>query len=97
MVVFRMDRSIPENVICKHSHLGSLGIPASHVATQGKKGAPGQILGGLLTILLMAAKKPRFSTTIAFYRCSFSEHRCRDHLFETWQLVADVAQSQLPW
>jgi len=36
----------------------------SHVATQGKKGAPGQILGGLLTILLMAAKKPHYSTTI---------------------------------
>jgi len=56
--------------------LDPLVIPASHVATQGKKGAPGQILGGLLTILLMAAKKPRFSTTIAFYQCSFSEHRC---------------------
>jgi len=43
--------------------LDPLEIPASHVATQGKKGAPGQILGGLLT-LLMAAKKPHYSTTI---------------------------------
>jgi len=44
--------------------LDPLEIPASHLATQGKKGAPGQLLGGLLTILLMAAKKPHYSTTI---------------------------------
>jgi len=45
--------------------LDPLVIPASHVAMHTrKKGAPGQILGGLLTILLMPAKKPHFSTTI---------------------------------
>ena len=54
MVVLRMDRSIAEDVICKYYViLDPLEIPASHVATQGKKGAPGQILGGLLTLLLI--------------------------------------------
>jgi len=81
--------------------LDPLEIPASHVlhvATQGKKWAPGQILGGLLTILLMAAKKPNFiAPRFAFYQCGFSERRCRDHFFEAWQLVANVVQSQLPW
>jgi len=53
MVVLRMDRSIAEDVIRKCYHLHHISYTCKE-----KKGAPGQILGGLLTILLMAAKKP---------------------------------------
>jgi len=67
MVVLRMDRLILEDVICKHYHLQSI---------ENTCRAPGQILGGLLTILLMASRHHILAPQFAFYQCSISEHRC---------------------